>query len=401
MEFKFDYEPVRFNGLLSDIREAFPHLEELDGDDASRRSDVLSERLSAIDTNSLFRLAKALKSKELELILYLMKAPVEEMIISKAEIILKLRFRKKLFDLCWILLQGDYDNKGLLNAACVLSECMQTKHPDEYEVSFLFKAGKMPGSLVQKAHSLLIEEKCDIRGFCRRYSILEHSVFAQKLRELFFTGCDTSGFVNNRESILKHMNGNDLDSMATVFSVYLDKLKVIEYFDIVNHMVVNKWGNPEKAVEFWQRLDDEGIAKFSAWQDLKRIEQHFGRESKRYKLWAGYFDKMQRIEADDAAQLLIMEFENFVVLDFKEEEGWSYLYMKDYFKDEYERYEGAKQNGASQWRIITELVAGARDLVIEGNRSDIYRVGYVRVEMLYLKEILKLELEQGASFYFR
>lgn len=398
MEFKFEYEPVRFNDILSDIREAFPQLEELDGNDAPGRSGMLSERLSAIDPNSLFRLAKVLKSKELQLILYLMKAPAEVEIISKAEIILKLRFKKKLFDLCWILLQGDYDNKGLLNAARVLSECMHTKHPDEYEASFFFKTAKIPGSLVQKAHTLLIEEKCDIRSFCRRYSILDNSAFAQKLRMLFFTGCDSNGFVNNRESILKHMNGDDLDIMAAVFSAYLDKLKVIDYFDIVNQMVASKWGNPEKAGEFWQRLDGTIAAKFSAWQDLKRIERHFGSESKRYKLWAGYFDKMMRIEAD--AQLLIMEFGNFIVLDFKEEEGWSYLYMKDYFFDEYEQYEGAKQHGSAQWRIIPEHVAGARDLVIEGIRSDIYRVGYARVQMLYLKEILKLELEQEASVYF-
>ena len=168
--------------------------------------------------------------------------------------------------------------------------------------------------------------------------------------------------------------------------------------DILNRMVVNRGGIPENGGRFWQRLDDGKIAKFNDWQDLKRIALHFGRESKRYKLWAGYFDQIRRIEADEAAGLLIMEFDNFVILDGKEENGWSYLYMKDYFEGEYLRYKGAKQQGTAKWRIVPEHVADARDLVIEGIRSDIYKVGYDRVHILYLMEILS-EAKRGRFFF--
>ncbi|NJD03286.1 MAG: hypothetical protein FIA99_12005 [Ruminiclostridium sp.] len=396
MEFRFEYEPVRFVEMLSEIRTAFPFLEEFAVNDTGERIAALSARLETVNDNNLQEFVKTLKGSELELIIKIMKDPADSK-IEVLEGIIKLRFRKKLYNLCWIMLQDNFFNAGLLNAAQVLSEFMKAEYPDEFAASFLGRTINLAGSLPEKGEILLIEEKSDLGSFFRRYAILENSIFAQKLRELFFTGCEADGFVNNREPLLRHMNGDDLDSAAAVFSVYLDKLKTIQYFDTVNRMVVSRWGIPENGGELWQRLDDRRIAKFVAWQDLKRIEAHFGRESKRYKIWAGYFDRMQRIVADEAAGFLIMEFDKFVVFDGKVDGGWSYLYMKDYFEDEYTRYENAKNQGAPQWRIIPEHVASARDLVIEGVRSDIYRVGYDRVHILYLKEILKVELDPATS----
>ncbi len=397
MEFKYTYEPVRFEGMISEIRVAFPSLEEFVRDSPKESVDALSASLEAIDENNLQAFAKTLKTSELELIIKIVLITVDSEIVNKAESILKQRFKKKLFDLCWVMLQYNYQNSGLLHTALVLSECMKVEYPEEFAASFLFQVENMEGSLPEKAIMMLTTQNSDLTSFCDRYAILENSDFAQRLRELFFKKCKVEDFVINQELLLKHITGHDINSAALVLSFYLEKLSVREYFNNINRIVVNRWDLPENDGEIWRKLADETVEKFKAWLDLKVIEQHYGQESTRYKLWTVYFDQILQVKYDEAPGLLIMEFENFVVLDEKNKNECSYLYMKDYFAAEYTWYEEMKQQGISTWRINSEHVADARDLVIHNIKSNIYRVGYDNTDILYLKEILAIKLKSATS----
>jgi len=55
----------------------------------------------------------------------------------------------------------------------------------------------------------------------------------------------------------------------------------------------------------------------------------------------------------------------------------------------YTREEEDKENGKEGWRIIEEHVVPARDLVIENKKGRLYSVGYDKVSVLYLKEIIR------------
>lgn len=414
MEFKLEYEPARFNATLSVIRKSFPYLNELSGNDLDAKKAALSAKLEAIAGSEVQRLAETLKSSELELVLSIISDTEDPETLSMLVSILVLRFRKKLFDLCWIMLQNNYRNTGLLNAAKVLMDCMKSVYSIELEASFLFKAELnkaesnkaelAEAALPEKARDMMLSEMVDIKGFLRKYHILENSRFAHEMRRLFFTACGADGFLKNKEQLIKHMDTDDINSAAAVFSSYLGKLKPIEYFDSLNRVVVNRWGVPGDGGEFWGRLDSSASERFDSWLDLKKIEHHFGFGSKRYKFWSMYFENMRGIRYDEPAGLLIMKFSNFIIVDNKDADGWSYLYLREYFAVEYANYEASRrqqettesqhgeaelQQGRTEWRIIPEHVAEARDLVIEGIKSDIYRIGYDKVHILYLKDILK------------
>ncbi len=126
---------------------------------------------------------------------------------------------------------------------------------------------------------------------------------------------------------------------------------------------------------------------------MKKIEAHFGKDSTRFRLWAGYFDKMAGVGTDEAGGFLLMDFGRFIAVDIKDEDGCSFLCNKEYFSEQYINYIETKELKASDWKFIPGHIVEARDLVIEGIKSEIYRGGYDRAQILYLREILKVELD--------
>ena len=442
MGFEFAYQPAKLQELLHVIRKSYPSHEEFIRLDHSEQILYITEAVASLEEEGLLQFARKLKNSEMEYVLLALASCIDERICSKLAAILELRFRKALYELNWIMVQRDFTNKNLLTSMRKLAHCLEMKFPAEYADSIFARLdawgtqapqgtwgergerGKFGDGLAESMHNVLVSESMDIHGFCKKVDLKTDSPLANRLSELFFLQCSHDGFRRNKDVFTSLMRELDDSRAAQVFARYLENLDTLEYFDELNYYIEEKYGAPGKlgipgedgAVEepksdvepgapgeegFWKLLPESCTYKFFRWQDLKRIEAHFGMESKGYKLWRTYFDKMKQIVRYEEDGLLFMDFGTFVAVDSVdpiEEESASYLYDHKYFDNERELYEWAKGDESAEyhWRIIPEHVMDAKDLIVEDMTAEVYRVGYDQVQLLYLKEIIKVFLEKSS-----
>lgn len=72
------------------------------------------------------------------------------------------------------------------------------------------------------------------------------------------------GFLNNKDMLARHLNGDDVRSAAMVYACYLKELTVTEYSDQINSLILTRWGTSQDDESFWQHIDDEIKLKFLA-----------------------------------------------------------------------------------------------------------------------------------------
>ena len=205
--------------------------------------------------------------------------------------------------------------------------------------------------------------------------------------------------MENRQVFLCLLADPDAGKSVPVIENYFLSLQVQEYFDEVNYFLIEKYGE-----NLFLMISAVCMKRFIQWQGLKRIEAHFG-NSKQFRFWASFADKMTKVIQDDQSGVLFMDFGSFVAADVPEtraedelSEPFSYIYDKRYFEDSLDWYAQAHKDSPASWRIIPEHVADVREKIIMDIKSEAYRMGYERVGLLYSKEIIRGLLE--GKIYF-
>ncbi len=432
MELTFQYEPTFLKESIEALKEKFPSLEERAGSSPKKDEeiDLFLEEIrnnlaSGSDTHPSFT-----KDREVELAIHaygrqqvysnglIDNSLPDDGLLDVLDQIITQRFRRKLFYLGWMLLQQDFSNKGRLYAMKTLCRLMKARYPEEYETTLPGKFCDIWEEGVPELAALLLQADCGtLKYFCRKYSVSLESGFGISLQTAYFSICSRYEFKTNREQLLNYFNTTlplieyihdesdlrypELKSLVHVFCNYLDKLEVIEFFDEVNFAVIEHCGHPAWGGIFWycmiENIEDAAI-KIYSWLEYKRIQKHFRNHVKGFDIWSEYFKYIKDICYDEINDFLAMDFGSFVAVDRKEE-GRSYLYSKKHFNLEYEDYKERRDawddDMDRSWHIIPEHVVTARELVIDDNRGQIYSVGYDRVHILYLREILKNMLDPG------
>ncbi len=357
-------------------------------------------RLTDILTNAPYsvmeRLAVDLKSRDIEILLHAFACVSEPVLLKKMEFVIRKRFRRKLFHLGWVLVQGDYTNGGLLHAMKLLMGLMRTEqtrsgrvgseHPEDELVALLKGSGSTAGDYLTAVSERLCVKGTVVNRFFSKYSIIEDSLFGSSLLERFFIFCDKEDFISNKAVLMKYFHRHS-DSVV-LFSCYLDKFETQSYSRELLGEVLAKWGLPAEDSDFWRGMSSEHIGKVNSWLDYKNVEDHFGSGTRKFEVWAAHFNLIKRVITIESCQMLAMDFGVFVAVDIKGGDGYSYLYDKDLFEREYHN-EIESIVTSTAWQIDPELVGNIKKLYINGVKMPIYCVGYEKADILYIKQILK------------
>jgi hypothetical protein len=457
MDKVFGYQPEKLKKSIEEITNVFPTTEEKAKDAGSWMEQAMSLVSHVQKCYAIYNpdeCAALIKSTELELLVLAFGLPEIEnaskdlirnpglifdtdySLLSALSNILVKRFRKKLLDLCWQLIQWEPYNRGYIYCLTLLSSCMVSKYPEDYEKSLLSRLDDWAYNLPQKAYLQLIKEGGDIAAFLDEYSIPAEANMGQIILIEYFSNCGKEDFNANRIELnmffQRLVQGLAQPASASKTSVadekvipgfyagavkafcnYLTKLEVTEYFDELNTLILENFGLPltdkninqeiehiDKYVEFWGCLSEKNIAQAShyidRWLDLKKIERHFSKSPKKFCIWLKNFNYIERVFKDEDSAFIAMFAKDFVIVDFAADR-YSYIYSLDFFKLEQEKLQ--LNSADNQQNLNMKHIFDARDVIIDVEDEEkkpglfkIIRIGYNKVEILYLKEILSLLL---------
>lgn len=387
----FDFKPSAFSKSLEEIRARFPLIKEVIYTKKTDESADLVGRLSKLDDSEIVDFALGLKTDELDLPLAAFKADIDNGQEDRLETILKIRFRKKLFLLNWLILQNNYQNQKLKDSMETLCRLMKEKYSEEYSETIFAKIGRWGDDPVRSVMVLFKKEGSTLEEFFKKYQLLLKSKFSYVFFVEYFINATQEEILNNRKLFILAANSYVLAESAAVLGRYLDIFSVREYTDDVMDIMVQKNSSEEQGNDFMGLFSGELKQKYKEWVRLRRMETCFGRNSKKYSFWANYLDDIQEVETPENSRVVFIYFGTCVVVDMGEPEQHAYLYYIESFRIEYERFMDQENGEERTWRVMSENVVDARESVIEGKRSDIYKLSYEFVGRLYLKEILHTE----------
>jgi hypothetical protein len=391
MAYAYEFVPSKFNESLEKIRLKFPLIREAIYINKSDSTQDLVGRLSDLDDEGLEKFAAELRSDELDLPLIAFRSNMDEGVSDKLDSILKIRFRKKLFLLNWLILQNNYKNPKLISSMKNLCDIMKKKYPDDYSETIFPKIPDWHNNMIDSVSKLMHEEKTGIEKFFAKYQFLQKSKFAYDFYTQYFLTASKDEIINNWQPFIRTMNSYVVEQSAAVINIYLELFEVNKFSKEVTDYIFEKYGCLFEESEFWNLVSNESRNKFIKWMNLKIMEDHFGKEGKKYHFWSVYIDDLVRVARFEHLNLIFIYFESCVVVDLGGHELSAYLYYKETFDLEYDHFINTPDSEGRAWRIFPEHVINARESVIENKRSDIYKFNYEFVGKLYLKEILKTE----------
>jgi hypothetical protein len=391
MAYAFSFTPEVFNENLEKLREKFPLIRESIYINKSSNTSNLVERLGSLDGKELETFAGSLRSDELDLPLVAFRSHMDEGVADKLDSILKIRFRKKLFLLNWLILQNNYTNQKLIASMENLCDIMMKKYPDDYSETIFSKIPDWSADPVESTYRLLYAEKNTIEDFFIKYQLLQKSKFSYDFYTYYFMKAVKGDILGNWQPFIRAMSSYVVEQSASVINNYLEVFEVLKYSKEVTDYILENYGGISEGSEFWNRISEVSKQKFFKWSNLKIMEDHFGKDSKKYSFWSSYIDEVIKVERFYQIKLIFIFFESCVVVDMGGHEQSAYLYYKETFNVEYEHFLSEPDLNKRNWRIYPEHVIDARESVIEDKRSDIYKFNYEFVGKLYLREILKTE----------
>ena len=391
MAYTLEFVPVAFERSLGDIRERFPLINEVIYENKTEDTIGLVDRLSDLDEKELERFALNLKSNELDLPLIAFRTRMEEGASDKLDSLLEIRFRKKLFLLNWLILQNNYTNEKLIKSMHNLCSIMSHKYPDDYSLSIFSKIKKWDEDCIHKVIKVLTKEKTNITEFFDKYHFLQKSKFSYTFYVQYFKNATKEMIIADWATFVLAANSYVVKESADIINVYLELFGVSDYSEEITNIILEKYDPIKRYSEFWEYLSKEAEAKFFQWTNLKTIEEHFKKEVKKYSFWSNYLKEMVKVESYNDLDLIFIYFDSCIVVDMGKTEPNAFLYYKESFDIEYERFIELDETQERIWRIFPENVIDVKDSIIEGKRSDIYKFSYEFVGRLYIKEILKTE----------
>ena len=332
-----------------------------------------------------------MKNDELDLTLVAFRTELDTLNADKLNSILKIRFRKKLFILNWLILQNNYKNHTLINSMKKLCEIMAEKYPDEYKESIFAKADYWGKDTVMRVYDFIIKEGLDIGSFFKKYQFLEKSKFAYDFYVKYFTNTDKEGILNNWDAFILAINSYVVTESATIIDTYLKIIAPPEYSPEVTNLIEEKYGTDIMNGEFWELVSKDSKESFRKWLYLKTMESFFGAGNQIIPFFTGYLYDIKKIEYIQDAGVLFVFFENAVLVDVRNDKQIGYLYKNREFDKELERFLSIDDAVMREWNIAYDKILDAKEAIIDEKTSDIYSVSYAFVGRLYLREIIKQE----------
>lgn len=319
--------------------------------------------------------------------------------VSKVLIdILNKRINHRLIKIIWQLYQLKYEEKNdnineVLKVVYDFNN-IEGKNTDEGEILSKF----YESSGFEHILKLMNGFELPVNSFRKAYHLNKKNPLLWEAFKRFFEQCEKDRYKYNEAWTIRIIEANETSDLTKLITNYLDKLNEEEFIDEINLKLLNKMGYPYSSDE-WKNIGDEYKKKFSNWNSSRLLANHFkGKSNKKYKLLNKYLKDIKEIFPMKEGKLLIIDFNDFIILDDLDIEYYSYLINKERFE---QIKEGLEYESIKVFMNREEKPPEARDYIIEESESSILQLNYREVGKLYIKKTLDImlgnELDMRAS----
>jgi hypothetical protein len=329
-----------------------------------------------------------LKGYEVDELFYSLNQIDDVILLEKIFNILKQRVNKRHLKIVWGLLQHDWKNSSHLAAGKLVYTYMMQNCPEEYDKSLIQKFTSEDIDLMECVYQMLNGYTDSLDSFVEHWSIVKFAPFYWELSNKYLSHCKADKLQKNIESIKELFSNMDFESLSGVLENYLSKLQVNEFNEELCQLIVQRFEKPDSSL--WEGIAEEATANFEKWLGLRAIQSFFGKDSRSWEFWNKCRDAVLSVVEEQNTSSLYIYTERYVAFACQEH---NYLIRKKVYRVLYEAYSFQKeQDDQVKFHDVVKNYITAREALLEGKISGVYKIDYENAGILYIREILEMSV---------
>lgn len=307
--------------------------------------------------------------------------------------IIEVRITKRLFMIGWYTYQYAHENRGLAKALMVGLAKIDNYIPDITPTVF---NDDKEGLLRYYVDTLHKKDNVKLKYFMEVNFLLENSPFVKQLYKMYFLECTEDVYNNNEDEFIWLINSLAQSDIGDIIANYLKLVSLENYLVRINETIINKLGVPKPGEQYYG-IVSELAEKLRKWHILRNISLFYGDTGIKYRVYSLFYEHMHNVEIVDDNQLMLIDFDTFVVVDGLGMSNLSYLYEKNTFSKHINAYD-TRKGSLESWLIPTKRIPEARDAIIEEVSNNIYSLVFFEFGKLYARDLLNHLITNKHSF---
>ncbi len=388
----FRFPTPRMAGLLREISRDFLIPEDFPEADREEELLRLRRKVAAAGNRSLRSFAAGLTGRETEnLALALFGVGDRQVSGEEAEALLCVlshRLSDRLIRIIWQLYQANYKNGNpnvprILMLVAEQTDRQERPVPEAVLLTILSRKGGK-----DRVVEMLNEYPSPINSFLKEYRFNRKSSLVWSIVRRFLTQCGKEYFPFNEGWLLRIIRHDPTDRLGPLLTHYLSRLSLEEYLEEVNLTVLERMGCPGES-SLWDRIPEPVQRRFADWNASRLLAAHLGgKHNSKYRLLSRYLPEVCRIAALRGEELLVLDFERFVIVDEAGVPGYSYLIQRERFDEIREEleYRSVKEY------LPEERLPEAREFILDEEESAVLQLNYREVGKLFIIKTLNILL---------
>lgn len=391
-------EMIRFtteklSGLLHELSHVFLTPEDFPHVDRREEIGLICRKITLSPNNHQPSFIASLTGREMEnLVLALFQSGEDQRSPEESEALIRVlsfRMSDRLIRIIWQLYQTNYknNNPNVPRMLELVAEATRQKDEPIPEAALLTVLSQQGGK--DQVVEMLNNYSQPINSFLKEYHFNKKSPLVWSIVKRFLEQCDKEFFPFNEGWVQRTIQYNDVVSLNRLLVNYLEKLPVDEYLEEVNLRILDKMGYPYSSEE-WRDVPESLKRKFSNWNSSRLLAIHLqGKHNSKYRLLSSYLPEIREIFPMREGELLILDFDKFIIADEVGVPNYSYLILPDRFRQIRDSLEEISiKTFATEGRDFPE----AREFILEEAESNILQLNYRDVGKLYIKKTLDILL---------
>ncbi|MBM7660386.1 hypothetical protein JOC85_001153 [Bacillus mesophilus] len=317
----------------------------LEGYTSTRLPDLLDEIKSLLYKRDILdSYAENIKSIDLRLLAYAYPYEVNERETNKKIFyILKKRYNSFIGRKMWAhfhLLPKDALLHDLLEYAFTNegNDFLSFQNKYRWEFDTVFKRQKDENVLHGISRYIVNCSSPTIKEAFVYRKIKEDSPLGRKLWALIlFYGMGEKRFFEKEKisDIIARLNNLQNNDYNKVMNRYLEAFDVNQLHAEIMDLVERRIRDPRRNPQGWQSFSSKSVENAKRWFMIKELRQFFSKETKydRFKYWNKYSHLLVDVKKIHSPPIAIMDFGDFVTVEFAEHGNAAYFYKKQPFFD--------------------------------------------------------------------
>lgn len=203
------FTPVSFIKCIDRVRELYPTTREAIKKDMSLEVEKLLVKLGTYG-NNITEYISCLNNRKIDTVffafLHLLGKESYPDYFEKLKTALTLGFKRRLFELSWVMLQENYGSEARLNAMEFFCYCMQNRFPEAYRSTVFGQLSDWKVNFPEKIYQLLLKKGEGVAQFLVENSISENSNLGRILLNLYFSNCSKDAFEMDIQAFVDFIN---------------------------------------------------------------------------------------------------------------------------------------------------------------------------------------------------